>query len=77
MIREEYTIEEVAERINKKEWELEFGYQYDGFQELLHTGWLWQDQQPYSLECRIFIRTKQRCNVSYRQYIVPLSIRTE
>ena len=56
-IRERYSAEELAQKINTGAWELEFGYQYDGYQEVLHTGWIWQEQEPWMQECQMFIET--------------------
>ena len=58
-IREKYTIEQVAGKINSGEWELEFGYQYEGYQEVFHTGWIWQNHEPWSRECQMFIGPKE------------------
>lgn len=63
-IREKYTIEQVAGKINSGEWELEFGYEYEGYQEVFHTGWIWQNHEPWSRECQMFIGTKD--DVVYR-----------
>ena len=57
-IRKKYTIEQVAEKVNSGEWELEFGYQYNGYHEIFHTGWIWQNHEPWSFECQMFIGTK-------------------
>ena len=58
-IREKYTIEQVAEKINNGEWELEFAYQYEGYHEIFHTGWIWQNHEPWSRECQMFIGTRE------------------
>ena len=58
-IRTAYTIEQLADKVNSGEWELEFAYQYDGFHEVFHTGWIWQEHEPWSRECQLFIGIKQ------------------
>ena len=58
-IREEYPIENLIEKINAQEWELEFAYRYDGYQEILYTGWIWSDHIPWTFECQLWIGTKE------------------
>ncbi|MDD5935782.1 MAG: hypothetical protein PUC65_09510 [Clostridiales bacterium] len=59
VIRREYTMEQLIEKINNKEWELEFAYRYDGYQEILYMCWIWCNHEPYSYECQFFIGTKE------------------
>ena len=58
-IREEYTIEQLVEKINNKEWELEFAYRYYGYQEILYTCWIWNKMGSGTYECELWIRTKE------------------
>ncbi len=57
-IVKEYTIEEVIEKINKKKWQIEFLYRYDGYNEVMYTVMVWFNKKPYSYEGQIFIRNK-------------------
>ncbi len=63
-IRREGTIEELVDRINRGEWELEFAYRYDGYQEVLYRCWIWEDSEPWTYECVLSIGTKE--NTIYR-----------
>lgn len=58
-IRREYTLEQLIQKVNAGEWELEFAYRYEGYQEVLHICWVWQDREPWSCEAQLFIGTKE------------------
>lgn len=58
-IRQEYTVEQLAEKINTHEWELEFAYRYDGFEEILYTGWIWAEQKPWTYECELWVGSRE------------------
>ena len=58
-IRKKYTIEQMVERINSQEWELEFAYRYDGYEEVLYNCWVWIKQAPWSYEAELWIGTKE------------------
>lgn len=58
VMREEYSIDMLAEKINSKEWELEFAYRYDGYEEILYTCRVWFDKEPYCYEAQLFIGAK-------------------
>ena len=47
------------EKVNSKEWELEFAYRYEGYQEVLHMCWIWQNGEPWTMEAQLFIGTKE------------------
>ena len=64
-VREEYTPDQLMEKVNSGEWELEFAYRYDGFQEVMHTCWVWRDEAPWMLEAQLFIGTKEPDIFSY------------
>ncbi|MCR4952273.1 MAG: hypothetical protein K6A40_13220 [Solobacterium sp.] len=58
-IRTDYTLDELIRKVNAGEWELEFGYRYDGYQEILYRGWIWENHEPWTYECQLFIGTKE------------------
>ena len=58
-IREECTVEELIEKVNSRQWELEFAYCYYGYGEVFHSCWIWQEEEPCSLETQLFIGTKE------------------
>ena len=58
-LRRELPLAELLERINTGAWELEFGYRYDRYREVLVTGWVWQDREPWSRECQLFLPTRE------------------
>ena len=58
-VREEYEPEQLIEKVNSKEWELEFAYRYEGYQEVLHMCWIWQNGEPWTMEAQLFIGTKE------------------
>ena len=58
-IREEYTLEQMVEKINGSEWELEFAYRFDGYEEILYKCWIWIDHAPRSYEGELWIGTKE------------------
>ncbi len=63
-IRKEYTLEQLIEKINTGEWELEFAYRYDGYEEILYKCWIWEKGEPWTYECELWIGTKE--NVVFR-----------
>lgn len=58
-IRKEYSIEELIQAVNSGRWELEFAYRFDGYQEVLYTCWIWENQQPWTYEAQLFIGMKE------------------
>ncbi len=58
-IREEYTLEQMVEKINGSEWELEFAYRFDGYEEILYKCWIWIDHAPWPYEGELWIGTKE------------------
>lgn len=58
-IRKEDMLEQLIDKINKHEWELEFGYRYDGYEEILYKCWVWENHEPWSFECELWIGTKE------------------
>ena len=58
-IRREYPLEEMINKINSGEWELEFAYRYDGYEEILYKCWIWEDREPWCFECEMWIGTKE------------------
>ena len=58
-IRKSYTMEQLLDRINSGRWEMEFGYRYDGYREIIYTGWIWQNHEPWSREFQMFIGLKE------------------
>ncbi len=58
-IREEYTLEQMVEKINGSEWELEFAYRFDGYEEILYKCWIWTNHAPWSYESELWIGTKE------------------
>ena len=48
----------LIDRINAREWELEFAYRYDGYEEILYKCWLWENDSPHTYECELWIGTK-------------------
>lgn len=57
-IRKDYTLDQLAEKINNSEWELEFAYRYDGYEEILYTCWIWEKHEPWTYEGELWIGTK-------------------
>lgn len=58
-IREEYTADQLVDKINGKEWEPEFLYRYDGYKEIMFYGWIWVDREPFYHEFQLFIETDE------------------
>ncbi len=58
-IRKEYTLAALMEKINSHEWELEFAYRYDGYEEVLYQCWIWENDEPGTFECELWIGTKE------------------
>lgn len=58
-VRKEYTIEQVIEKVNKHQWEIEFAYRYDGYEEVLYKCWIWENKGPWTYECELWIGTKE------------------
>ncbi len=63
-IRKDFTLEQLVEKINAKEWELEFAYRYDGYEEILYKCWIWENPDRGSYECELWIGSKE--NVVFR-----------
>lgn len=63
-IRTQYTIEQMIEKINNKEWEIEFAYRYDGYEEILYKCWIWEKPLRRTYESELSIRTKE--NIIFR-----------
>ena len=57
-IRTELDIKLLIEKINSKEWELEFLYRYDGYQQILYECWIWENIGTQTYECELWIGTK-------------------
>lgn len=58
-IREECQLNDLIEKINSGKWELEFAYRYDGYQEVLYKCWIWENDEPWTYECELWIGTKE------------------
>ena len=58
-IRRECSLEQMIEKINRREWELEFAYRYDGYEEVLYKCWIWENSEPWTFECELWIGTKE------------------
>ncbi len=58
-ICEEYTADQLVDKVNRKEWDLEFLYRYDGYKRILFFGWVWVNCAPFSLEFQLFIATDE------------------
>ena len=59
VVRKEYSVEELMEKVNAGEWQLEFAYRYDGFEEIFYSCWIWREEEPWSFEAQLFIGTKE------------------
>ena len=35
------------------------GIFFEGYHEIFHTGWIWQNHEPWSRECQMFIGTRE------------------
>lgn len=57
-VREECAVEELTNKVNRGQWELEFAYPYYGYGEVFHSCWIWQEEEPFSSEAYLFIGTK-------------------
>lgn len=58
-VRKECSLEHLIEKINAHEWKLEFAYRYDGYEEVLYKCWIWEDREPWTYECELWIGTKE------------------
>ena len=58
-IRKEIDLKLLIDRINSREWELEFLYRYDGYKEILYKCWIWENESPMTFECELWISTKE------------------
>ena len=58
-VRRQYTLEQLTEKINRGEWELEFLYRYDGYEEVLYLGYIWTTDASGTYECELWIGTKE------------------
>ena len=58
-VRNEFTIEQLVEKINNNEWELEFAYRYDGYQEILYKCWVWEVAGRRTYESELWIGTQE------------------
>ena len=58
-IRKECTLEQLIDKINTNEWELEFAYRYDGYEEVLYKCWIWRNHEPWTYECELWVGTKE------------------
>ena len=54
-VRRQIELEQLIEKVNQGIWELEFAYRYDGYQEIMYSCWLWQQEIPYMREAQLFI----------------------
>ncbi len=52
----EYTIQQLIEKINSQQWQLEFLYRYDGYREVMYTVDVWFNKKPWSYQGQLFIR---------------------
>ena len=58
-IREKYPADQLVDMINRKEWEPEFLYRYDGYKEIMFYGWIWVTGEPFFHEFQLFIATDE------------------
>ena len=58
-VRKFYTVRQLADKLASGEWELEFAYRYDGYREIMYTCWIWQNQEPWSMEAQLFIASEE------------------
>ncbi|MBR7061833.1 MAG: hypothetical protein IKI42_02260 [Clostridia bacterium] len=58
-IRENYPADQLVDMINRKEWEPEFLYRYDGYKEIMFYGWIWVTGEPFFHEFQLFIATDE------------------
>lgn len=53
--RIDISLEMLTQKINSGQWQLEFLYEYHGFNEVLYHCWIWMNKKPYHKECQITI----------------------
>lgn len=58
-IRKEWTIQDLMKKINNGTCQLEFLYQYKGYQSVIYECELWSKQKPYHKECVLMFRTDE------------------
>ena len=58
-IREEYEADQLVDKINRREWEPEFLYRYDRYKEIMFSGWVWVNCEPFHHEFQLFIETDE------------------
>ena len=58
-VRMDCTVGQLMEKINGHAWELEFGYRYGEYEEILYKCWVWKNREPWTLECELSIGTKE------------------
>lgn len=58
-IREEYTVDQLVDKVNRKEWDLEFLYRYDRYKEIMFYGWVWINCKPFHHEFQLFVETDE------------------
>jgi len=57
-IRKEWKLSKLLERVNSKNYTLEFLYQYKGYNSIIIECWLWSDKKPYHRECELKLSIK-------------------
>ncbi|MDE5780343.1 MAG: hypothetical protein K2I03_02545 [Lachnospiraceae bacterium] len=58
-IREECDLKNFISCINDGSYELEFLYQYKGYNSIILNCWIWFNEKPYSKECELVISTSK------------------
>lgn len=51
--REKWELTKLIEYINSEKYNLEFLYQYKGYNSMIIECWLWSDKKPYHRECEL------------------------
>ena len=59
-VREIRSAEEMLAALNGGTWELEFGYRYDGYGQILYIGWIWPTDGSAVGEFELFVGTKEK-----------------
>lgn len=56
--REKWELTKLIECINSEKYNLEFLYQYKGYNSMIIECWLWSDKKPYHRECELKLSIK-------------------
>ncbi len=56
--RERWELSKFIEYINSEKYNLEFLYQYKGYNSMIIECWLWSDKKPYHRECELKLSIK-------------------